>query len=110
MKIIISGSPGFDDYEFMKARADEFIRKSKAVTVEILSSGERGASMFGEWYAQERGYPLRTFASAEKMAACANAALVFWDGKDAGDLGMAIAAQNKGLKTKLYCNCREEGE
>lgn len=90
MKVIISGSREFNDYDLLKKWVDHML--SKLYDIEIVSGVTNGADNLGERYAMANGYPITqfnpdksngkgyVFIRNEKMAEYADFAIIFWDG------------------------------
>lgn len=110
--IIIAGTRTFQDFERLVAHCDQLIKGP----VEIVSGGARGVDQLGERYARLRGYPLKRFPADwqqydkaagpirnRQMAAYADRAIVFWDGKSKGskDLIRACRQVNKRIKVVI---------
>lgn len=56
VKIVVAGSRGFDNYEFMKKVLDAFLLKDyKYEEIQIISGCANGADKLGERYADEHG-------------------------------------------------------
>ena len=64
--IIIAGCRSFNNYELLKAKCDEIIKKEipEGYSIRIISGRARGADMLGERYAQERDYKLSMFPAS----------------------------------------------
>lgn len=113
MRIIISGTRDFDDYELLSNEVDKFIEDSLKefdCEFEIVSGTCRGADSLGERYAEEKGYTIKRFnpnwneygRSAgiirnQMMASYADTLITFWDGKSRGTKNMIDEAQKRGL-------------
>ena len=52
--VLIVGSRGFDDYDFLVKRCDHLLQKHKEIVV--VSGGARGADALAKRYAQDKGY------------------------------------------------------
>ena len=108
MKIIIAGTRDFSDYPLMKEECDRILQEYE--DIEIVSGGARGADKMGEFYAKERGYPVKLFpadwnrlgksagyARNKQMAQYADALIAFWDGKSSGTNHMINLAKENNL-------------
>lgn len=95
MKIIIAGSRGFSDYNLLTQECDKILTEFE--DIEIVSGGARGADKMGEFYAKEKGYPVKIFPADwdklgksagyirnKQMAEYADVLIAFWDGKSSG--------------------------
>lgn len=113
MKVIIAGSRGFSDYDFLCEICDKEL--SKFTEVEIISGGAKGADKLGERYAKERGFPLSHFCADwdyygksagykryALMAVYADYLIAFWDGKSKGTRHMINLARRNNLEIKVY--------
>jgi hypothetical protein len=112
MKVIISGSRSFEDYELLKKENKAFLEGLEEV--EIVSGVAMGADMLGIKYAREMNYGIKKFpANWERhgrsagikrnyeMACYANALICFWDGKSRGTANMIEVARKRGLTVKV---------
>lgn len=113
MRIIISGTRDFDDYELLCNEVDKFIEDSSKefdCEFEIVSGTCRGADSLGERYAEERGYAVKRFKPKwgeygrsagiirnQMMAGYADVLITFWDCKSRGTMNMIDEAQKRGL-------------
>lgn len=115
MKVIIAGTRTFDDYAYLCGKCQEILR-GKTIT-SILSGAAKGADEVGERYARRCGYPVERFAPEwdkhgkaagpmrnRRMAAEADEAIVFWDGKSRGTKNMIneMALLNKPCHVVRY--------
>lgn len=58
-RVIIAGGRDFEDYEYLKDRADAMlINKAKQHKIEIVSGMAKGADTLAVKYAKEKGYDL----------------------------------------------------
>lgn len=57
IRLIVSGSRGFNDYDLLKNE----IEKLNVTIKEIVSGGAKGADKLGERYATEKGIPIQQF-------------------------------------------------
>lgn len=109
MKVIIAGSRGFEDYNFLRWNCDEILNFQKEV--EVVSGTANGADKLGEKYATDNGYPIKRFPAEwekygksagyrrnEEMAKYADALIAFWDEKSKGTKHMIDLAKRYGLK------------
>lgn len=122
-KIIVCGSRGFNDYQFLTNKLNEFIRDNPTdKQIQIVSGGARGADKLGEkWYNAHkfsRNLSLCVFRPDWEqygkragimrntdMAEYADACIAFWDGKSTGTKNMIKQAEERSLKVKiLLCN------
>lgn len=113
-KVIICGSRDFDNYELLKSKCDNILKKKKDSGEEIIivSGCARGADKLGEKYAEENGYKVLKFPADwdkygkragylrnEKMAEEANACIAFLrsDKECKGTLNMISISRKKKL-------------
>ncbi len=118
IKLIIAGGRNFQDYDFLKQQAQQFIVELKKefgkVAIEIVSGGAKGVDALGERFALECGYPVRIFkadwtqfgrAAGPKrnadMALYGSHLLSFWDGKSTGTKSMINQAKKHSVLTKV---------
>lgn len=112
MKLIIAGGRDFNDYELLKAEAEDFI--GDANDVEIISGLAKGADSLGCRFAAENNYPLRGFAAEwgkfgksagiirnKLMAKNATHLIAFWDGKSRGTAHMIGYAKDLALRVRV---------
>jgi hypothetical protein len=112
MKVIVAGSRGFNDYEFLKERLDHFFQNQGEIT--IVSGTARGADKLGELYAEERFYDViempadwdtykkrAGYIRNEEMAKIADAAVIFWNGESRGSKHMIDLAHKYELKVRV---------
>jgi hypothetical protein len=112
LKVIVAGSRGFNDYEFLKEKLDFLFQNKGEIT--IVSGTARGADKLGERYAEERGYDViempadwdRFKKSAgyirnEEMAKIADASVIFWDETSKGAKHMIDLSHKYELKTRV---------
>lgn len=97
-RIIIAGSRGFNNYDFLVKVIDAVIMDNyKDEEITIVSGGARGADKLGEKYAKEKKYELLVFPAEwnkfgkragyirnEQMALNADVLVAFWDGTSRG--------------------------
>lgn len=115
MKVIIAGTRTFDDYVFLCGECQRILH-GKTITA-ILSGAAKGADQIGERYARRCGFPVVQFAPDwdrhgkaagpmrnRRMAAEADEAIVFWDGKSRGAKNMIneMAILNKPCHVVYY--------
>ena len=109
MKVIVAGSRGITDYEFIRANLDHVLPTLTPEPV-IVSGTARGVDQMGERYAIERGLRCERFPANwdlygkragyirnEQMAKYADALVVFWDGVSRGTKHMMDIATKAGL-------------
>ena len=114
-RIIIAGSRGFGDYQFLSKKLDILLSRKIADGIEIVSGCAAGADTLGILYAKEHGYELARFpAEWDKygksagyrrnweMARNADALVAFWDGHSFGTKHMIDAACQLGLQVRVY--------
>lgn len=108
MKLIISGSRNFDDYELLCKKAS-LVNENVDEITEVICGGAKGADMLGKKWADENGIPVKLMPANwakhgkaagpirnREMAEYADALLVFWDGESPGTKNMlAIATELK---------------
>jgi hypothetical protein len=100
MKLIISGSRGFDDYELLCKKAEQVNENVDEIT-EVVCGGAKGADMLGKKWADENSIPVKLMPANwakhgkaagpirnREMAEYADALLVFWDGESPGTKNM----------------------
>lgn len=111
-KIIIAGSRGFNNYEFLCNVVDAIIVDNYVDDkIVIISGGARGADKLGEKYANEKEYELLVFPAEwdkfgkragyvrnEQMALNADVLVAFWDGTSRGTKHMIDLAKKNGLE------------
>ena len=61
IRLIISGSRDFDNYELLKEEVDKYIKSMDKPVVEIVSGKAKGADLLGEKYAKEKGLIIAEF-------------------------------------------------
>lgn len=59
MKVIITGGKDFNDYPLLKLKCNELLKNYS--DIEIVSTGDDGASKLGELYAKDFGHSLKRF-------------------------------------------------
>jgi hypothetical protein len=108
-KVIIAGSRGFNDYNFLKEKCNKILSQKNPNDVEIISGNAVGADAFGCAYAEENKYSITLMPANwarhgkaagmirnQRMADYADSAIVFWDGKSSGTKNMIdLAKKNK---------------
>jgi hypothetical protein len=108
-KVIIAGSRGFNNYEYLVKTMDHLLQNKKLV--EIVSGTAKGADSLGEKYAEERSHSVKQFPANwdkygkkagylrnEEMAKYADACVCFWDGRSPGTKHMIKLAKENNLK------------
>jgi hypothetical protein len=111
-KVIVAGSRGFNDYEFLKQRLDFLLSKTPYPL--IVSGAARGADQLGERYAKERGLPYQQFPAEwnkygkmagplrnQQMVNYADALVAFWNGKSRGTKNVIELAQKHHLQVRI---------
>lgn len=113
MKVIIAGGREFNDYERLKQYMDFVLMNIDKDKLEIVSGGARGADSLGEFYANEKGYPIKRFIPDWEigkqagylrnwdMAKYADALVAFHDGVSKGTQHMINLAKKEGLLVKI---------
>jgi|TARA_R110000822_G_scaffold183534_1_gene322913 hypothetical protein len=112
LKVIVAGSRGFNDYEFLKKKLDYLFQNQDEIT--IISGNARGADTLGETYSVDRNYGLETYPADwdtygksagyrrnAEMAKISDASVIFWDGISKGAKHMIDLSHKYGLKTKV---------
>jgi hypothetical protein len=107
MKVIIAGSRGITSYSVVEAA----VAASGFPVTEVVSGGARGVDELGEWYATQRGFPIKRFPANwgqfgraagpvrnETMAKYADALVAVWDGESRGTADMINKAKLRNLK------------
>ena len=107
MKVIIAGSRDITSYSLV----EEAVASSRFAITEVVSGGARGVDELGEWYATERGLPIKRFPANwgqfgkaagpirnETMSKYADALIAVWDGESRGTADMINKAKLKNLK------------
>ncbi len=100
MKLIISGSRSFNDYDLLSEMAMKVNDKFDEIT-EVVCGGAKGADVLGKKWADENGIPVKLMPANwtkhgksagpirnREMAEYADALLVFWDGESPGTKNM----------------------
>lgn len=117
IKLIVAGSRGFDNYDFMCYYLDKCLQNLDLSQVTIISGGARGADELGERYARERGLNVLVMPAEwnkygrgagyirnEEMAKIATHCVVFWDGQSRGAEHMIKTARKYALHLR-YIDC-----
>ena len=104
----------FNDYALLARKMDLFTRNLLPATIEIVSSGARGADALGEQWAADHGLPVKRFPAQwerhgrragplrnGQMAEYATHLVAFWDGKSRGTKNMIEEAKKRGLKIRV---------
>jgi YspA, cpYpsA-related SLOG family len=111
MRVIVAGCRNFTNYSFVKRVLDRILVRQEQV--EIVSGRCRGVDRLGEQYAQEKGFPIKTFPADwakyrraagpmrnKQMADYADA-LVAFDSGGKGTADMIKQAKEKGLLVRV---------
>ncbi|GGK56084.1 MULTISPECIES: DUF2493 domain-containing protein [Flavobacteriaceae] len=114
MKIIISGSRNFTNYQKLCEACDQFLQGQNSIEI-VSGAYYKGADKLGEQYAKERGFLLTKFPADwkrfgraagpkrnEQMANYADALIAFWDGKSRGTKNMIEVAKSNHLNVFIY--------
>lgn len=112
LKVIVTGSRNFNDYDLLKATLDEKLGHVKFY--EIVSGTASGADKLGEEYAAEKSLSVKKipadwkrfgrlagYLRNKQMAEYADMAFIFFDGKSKGALLMIDLAKENDLKTEV---------
>lgn len=118
-RLLIAGSRGFSDYEFLKEQVQEHILKIHMliytdIDFVIISGSARGADQLGERFAKEHGYELETYPAEwdlygksagyvrnKIMGDVCDSAILFWDGKSKGTKHMIDILEKQNKRYKL---------
>lgn len=113
LKVIIAGSRGFNDYEYLKMRVNA-LRKNTYGEFTILSGHATGADLLGERYANEHGLRLETYPAKWdlygksagtvrnlQMAKVSDILIAFWDSKSKGTKNMITCALDNDLEVHV---------
>lgn len=114
-RVVIAGSRGFNDYDLLSKKCNEFlIEKRKNYDVIVVSGGARGADKTGEEYAKNEGFLVEVYlADWDKygkkagfirncqMGEVADALIAFWDGESHGTKHMIEYCKSKGLDVRV---------
>jgi len=128
-KVIIAGSRGFNNYDLLKSKCDQYFQNLNKAEIEIVCGGATGADNLGLEYAKEKNikfseHPanwndlsepcvikytskgnkynaLAGFKRNEDMAKYSDALILFWDGKSPGSKDMLSLAKKYNLKYKV---------
>jgi predicted Rossmann fold nucleotide-binding protein DprA/Smf involved in DNA uptake len=124
MKVIIAGSRGIKDYQFLK----DTIKKAGFEIDEIVSGGAKGVDTLGEQYSMENSIPCKIYPAAwkiygkaagmirnRKMVEYGKALIAIWDGKSKGTENIIKLAKEQGKKVYIarydkYLKEKEETE
>ena len=115
-KVIIAGSRGFDDYEYLEQNVDfKLSELAKTHHIEIVSGGARGADRLAERFANRRDFSLTVmkadwnthgksagYLRNQAMADYADYLIAFWDNSSPGTKHMIDIAKAGGLRTSVY--------
>lgn len=109
MRVIVAGSRGITDYDYLAKRLDEILPTLTSEPT-IISGGARGVDQMGERYAIERRLPYLRFPANwdlygrragyirnAEMAEHADALIAFWDGESRGTKHMIDEAMRMKL-------------
>ncbi len=113
MKVIVAGSRGFDNYNFLAKKLDKILQD---VNPTIICGEARGADTLGKKYAELHSYKVMSFPADwskgkgagyirnEQMAENADALVAFWDGKSKGTEHMikTMKSMNKPVRVVKY--------
>lgn len=112
MRIIVAGGRDFKNYDILKDKCDNILHNLEFV--EIVSGTANGADNLGEKYAEEKGYPIKSFPADwdthgksagyirnKEMAEYADSLIAFWDGESRGTRHMIALAKKEGLKIRI---------
>lgn len=96
-KLSITGTRGFNDYDWLVAECDKFIKECGLQRVIVVSGGARGTDKLAERYAAAREYAFELYKPNwvtrgriagllrnEDMARAVTHGVVFWDGASKG--------------------------
>ena len=112
-KLIVAGSRNFNNYDFLKEKLDYLLMNIND-EIEIVSGRAKGADLFGEAYAKERGYKIAKFPADwtigktagfirnEDMAKYSNACVVFSVNNSSGSKHMIKMSEKYNLKLRIY--------
>lgn len=115
-KVIIAGSRGFDDYEYLEQNVDfKLSELAKVNHIEIVAGGARGADRLAERFAKRRDFTLTImkadwnthgksagYIRNKEMADYADYLIAFWDGSSPGTKHMIDTAKENGLRVTTY--------
>ena len=114
LKVIIAGGRNFADYQLLCIKCNNILKNKNPNEIEIVSGNAKGADMFGEKYAKEKGLSQKIFKADwdkngksagfrrnEQMAEYADALIAFWDGSSKGTAHMIKLAKEKGLLVRV---------
>jgi hypothetical protein len=112
MKVIISGTRTFKDYDLLK-RSMKVLNDVDKITC-VISGCATGADTLGEKWAAENNIPVMKFPAEwdkygksagpirnELMSREADAMIAFWDGKSRGTKHMIETARSKGISVSI---------
>jgi hypothetical protein len=113
MKVIITGSLTFKNYDVLTEKCDFYLQNQKEI--EVVTGDLPGSCSLGKKYALSRGYRIAPFPADwkkygkaavyirnEEMAKYADALIAFWDGISKGTGQMINLAKKYNLKIKIY--------
>ena len=119
MRLIIAGSRTFNDFDRLKAVADQVIEENAGQDMDdgevtIISGGARGADKLGERYANMNLFDLEIYPAKwdvygrsagyrrnEQMARIATHLIACWDGQSRGTKHMIDLAHQNFLKVTI---------
>ncbi len=122
MKIVVSGSRNYNNFDEAKEYIDLCINNIGKDTVPVfLSGGCRGADKLGERYAEENGFEIEQHPADwskhgksagpirnKIMAQEADLIICFWDGESTGTKSMIECARKAGKTVKIKMVPRKE--
>lgn len=124
MKLIVAGSRGFKDYDFLCSTLDKFLEEHKGEDIEFISGAATGADTMGGIYATDHGYNLKEFPaqwevygrsagyirnSAMLKYACSDenpVLFAFWDGQSRGTAHIIKEAEKLSMEVHV-CTSEE---
>lgn len=117
-KLIVAGSRGFNDYDFLKEKLDYLLNDIKHNhEIEFVSGDAYGADKLGERYAKENNYKVTYFKpdwsvgksagyirnnEMAKYVSPDGGCVVFWKNKSKGSKHMIDLAKIYNLKLRVY--------
>ena len=114
MKLIIAGSRGYKNYDFLQHTLNTQFAKIGDPS-EIVHGNAYGVDTMGGYYALKYKIPQKKFIPDwdkygkaagpirnTQMADYADALFAFWDGKSRGTKNMIDTAKSKGLKVTVF--------
>ena len=128
-RIIIAGSRGFTDYQYLKSKMEQFIKEHPNQRFVIISGTANGADKLGERFAIEKGIELRRFPAewnkygkragylrnVQMLDFAAQAdgesvLMAFWDGSSKGTRHMVKIAKNAGITVNVFLKEEKNNE